>query len=336
MAAIVHRAARVAPLKTSQRVGRRCDFTLNPHDAGIDKSIRRIERKTFLKDALIPEVQFLLLLPPDEAKAAFMGQLTQYSLASMLILAALLGTALNPLDPDAYPGKQTAVAAFNFMAMIISVGNLLGTSIFVLEAVVCESTSVDRIHSLVARADKVIAFGTIMLAFGLQGTPPLILVRAWISGLGQEMCIALTAGVMILWCAQFDVFFSHLQEAHPVMSQFWAKILWRYRYRREPSHAAVDELAAGLRYLQQERDKTLTAARLGSCLDEYFAECADVLLADEAAFLAAVEAEAGGRLAPAMERLARKAFEKTLDGALEALASEAISARKAGSIPREM
>ena len=261
------RATRVAPLKSARRVGHRCDFTLDPQDSGIEKSIRRIERKSFLKDGVIPEVQYLLLLPPDEAKAAFLGHLTQYSLVCMLLLSSILGTALNPLEPDTYPGRQTTVAAFNLMAMIIATGNLFGTCTFVLEAVVCESTTADRIHPLIARADKVFTFGTFMMSFALQGTAPLIVVRAWISGLGQEMCIALTAVVAILWGSQSDTFFSHMQDAHPVMSQFWVKLLAPHRYRKEPSHAAIDELVAGLRYLQQERDKTLTPAQLGACLD---------------------------------------------------------------------
>jgi len=161
-------------------------------------------------------------------------------------------------------------------------------------------------------------------------------VRAWISGLGQEVCIALTAVVASLLFANNHIFMSHLQDAHPMMAQRWVRIFAPYRYRKGQSHAAVDELVTGLRYLQQERDKTLSAARLGACLDEYFAECTDMLLADEAAFLAVVEAEAGGRLAPAMERLARKAFEKVVNDALEALACEAISARKDGTAPRGM
>ena len=127
MAAMMHRAVRVAPLKSAHRVGRRCDFTLDPQDAGIDKAIRRIERKSFLKDGVIPEIQCLLLLPPDEAKAALSGHLMQYSLVTMLLLTSILGSALNPLNPDEYPGRQTTVTVFNMLAMIISCGNLFGT-----------------------------------------------------------------------------------------------------------------------------------------------------------------------------------------------------------------
>lgn len=322
-----HRNVRVAPLKSASRVGlSSCDFVLDPGDAEIEASIKRIERKSFVKDGVIPEIQYLLLMPPAEAKAAFMAHLTQYSLVTMLLLASLLGTALAPLDPEAYPTRQTSVAAFNMMAMIICCAQLLGTCTFVLEAVLCESTPADRIHSVIARADKCFGFGINMAALGLQGSAPLIMMRAWVSGLNDAMCIALTAVVVALWVAQLDAFEGHLQKAHPMMAQRWVILFAPWRYRKAPSHAAIDELTAGLRYLQQERDKTLTPAQLGACLDAYFVT--DVLLADEAAFLAVLEAEAGGRLAPAMERLARKAFERVLEGALEGLASEAISARK--------
>jgi len=213
--------------------------------------------------------------------------------------------------------------------MIISCGNLFGTMTFVLEAVVCESTPNHHIHSVIARADKLFGFGIYMVAIGLQGTAPLIVVRAWISGLGLAARIALTAIVATLYLAQSYTFFGHMEDAHPIEASLWVKLFAPYLHRREPSHAAVDELAAGLRYLQQERDKTLTPVQLGVCLDEYFVACADPLLADETAFLAIVEREAGGRLAPAAERLARKAFDKVLDEALEVMPSEAIRARRA-------
>ena len=67
----MRRAVR-APLNSAHRVGRPCDYTLDPQDAGIDKAIMRLERKSFVKDGVIPEIQYLLLLPPDEAKAAFL------------------------------------------------------------------------------------------------------------------------------------------------------------------------------------------------------------------------------------------------------------------------
>lgn len=322
-----HRAARVAPLKSASRVGLpSCDFVLDPNDASIEESIKRIERKTFIKDVVIPEIQYLLLMPPADAKAAFMGHLTQYSLVTMLLLASLLGTALAPLDPEAYPTRQTSVAAFNMLAMIICCATLFGTCTFVLEAVTCESTPAERIHSVIAKADRVFGFGVGMAGLGLQGTAPLIVLRAWISGMDQAMCIALTAVVAALLVAQLDTFEGHLQKAHPMMAQLWVIVFAPWRYRKEPCHAAIDELVAGLRYLQQERHKTLTPAQLGECLDAYFVD--DVLLANEAAFLAVLEAEAGGRLAPAMERLAKKAFDKVLEAALEGLACEAISARK--------
>lgn len=260
------RAARVAPLKGASRVGlASCDFVLDPNDRAIEESIKRIERKTYVKDGLIPEIQCLLLMPPAEAKAAFIGHLTQYSLVTMLLLASLLGTALAPLDPEAYPSRQMSVAAFNMMAMIICCGTLFGTCTFVLEAVTIESTPTDRIHSVIAKADKVFGYGIGMAALALQGTAPLIVLRAWVSGLNQAMCITLTAVVAPLWVASLDVFEAHLQKAHPMMAQLCVIVFAPWRYRKEPSHAAVDELVAGLRYLQQARDKTLTPAQLGAC-----------------------------------------------------------------------
>ena len=49
-----------------------------------------------------------------------------------------------------------------------------------------------------------------------------------------------------------------------------------------------------------------------------------LMLADQAAFLAQVEAEAGGRLAPAAQRLAKRAFDKIVEAALEKFADEAV------------
>ena len=86
------------------------------------------------------------------------------------------------------------------------------------------------------------------------------------------------------------------------------------------------ELVAQLRYLRQPRDKMVSSAQLGQGLDAYFSS-ADLLRADEEAFLTLLEGQAGGRLAPTTERLARTVFEKELEGALEKLADEAILAR---------
>ena len=49
-----------------------------------------------------------------------------------------------------------------------------------------------------------------------------------------------------------------------------------------------------------------------------------MMLADQAAFLAQVEAEAGGRLAPTAQRLAKRAFDKIVEAALEKFADEAV------------
>ena len=57
IAAMMSRTRRIAPLKSARRVGRQGDFVLDPNDAGIDQSIRRIERKSFVKDGVIPEIQ---------------------------------------------------------------------------------------------------------------------------------------------------------------------------------------------------------------------------------------------------------------------------------------
>ena len=84
-------------------------------------------------------------------------------------------------------------------------------------------------------------------------------------------------------------------------------------------------MVSQLRYLQQPKDKTLTSAQLGLGLDTYFT-AVDLLRADEEAFLTLLEGQAGGRLAPMTEKLAKTAFEQVLEGALEKLANEAIHA----------
>jgi hypothetical protein len=63
---------------------------LDPKDAGIERSIQRIERKSFIRDGVIPDIQVLLTLPAEEAKAAFLGLLTQYALVSHVCGAACM------------------------------------------------------------------------------------------------------------------------------------------------------------------------------------------------------------------------------------------------------
>ncbi|CAD7965701.1 unnamed protein product [Amoebophrya sp. A25] len=298
---------------------------LDPSDAGIEEAIQRLERKSFILAGLIPEIQSLLAVPAVEAKNAYIAALTQYSLVMMLILASLLGSALNPLSAENYPEcPQGFVAAYNMLAMTICAASLFGTCVLVLESIIVEGTPTHRIHSIIAKSDALFHFGTNMLACGLHGTTPLILLRAWISGLEKTQCIILTAICGIIYCMMMVVYFRHLQRHWPVIAQRWTKMFAPFLYRQKASSAAIEDLVAELRYLQQPRDKTLTPAQLGSLLDQYLAALDQVLLADQSEFLHFLETEAGGRLAPMMEMLAKKTFEKAIDVAVEKMADEAI------------
>lgn len=295
-------------------------------DGAIDASIARIGRKSFVKDGLIPEVQSLLLLPPAEAKEAFLATMSQYSLVCMLILASLLGTALDPLKMEAYPDSPTLVAAFNFLAALITCACMYGTSIFFLEAGVIEPLSAEQIHAVVAKADRVMNVGSSLTAIGLNGTVPLVLIRMWISGLEHVHCIVLTTVVVILWVAHMDAFFGHLQDALPLSAQRWTKIFWRARYKRAASHAAVDKMVGKLRYQRTPRHETMSADQLGAALDKYLAQIGhDVQRADETDFIALLEREARGRLAPTTERLARTALSIVVDAEIHKMAKEAVA-----------
>ena len=310
------------------------DVALDPHDAGIATAIARLERKSFIKDGVIPEVQRLLAVPTPEAKRAYLSVCSQYSLVSMLILASLLGTALNPLNPQDFPTTAPGlVAAFNMLSMIICCACLYGTAVFLLESSITEGTPDGRMHSIIAKADPIFVFATSMMGIAIQATAPLVLVRAWISGLDRTQCIILTTICVTLWLRMNVLYFEHLQTHWPVEAQRWTKLFFPPHYRKEQSHAAIDDLVAELRYLQQPRDKVLTPTQLGGCLDKYFGSCcstnspAGKVINDGAelhAFLQLVEGEVGGKLTPTAEALAKKAFEKALGGVLEQLADEAL------------
>merc|ERR1712007_118853 len=102
------------------------------------------------------------------------------------------------------------------------------------------------------------------------------------------ICVLFQVGMTVVW-------FSHLQTNWPHIAQRWTKLLAPFLYKKQMSHAAVDELVQDLRYLQKPRDKTLTVAQLRQSLESYFANN-PVLSADQSAFLQFLEAEAGGRL----------------------------------------
>ncbi|CAD7936056.1 unnamed protein product [Amoebophrya sp. A120] len=289
-----------------------------------------------------------------------MAALAQYSLVMMLILASLLGSALNPLTAEAYPDcSQNLLAAYNMLSMIICSASLFGTAALVLESIILEGTPAHRIHSIIAEADNIFHFGTNMLACGLQGTVPLILLRAWVSGLDRMQCIVLTAICGAFYCLLSLVYFRHLQNHWPVVAQRWTKLFAPFLYKRKASSVAVDELVAELRYLQQPRDKILAPAQLGACLERYLASLGEgtdspagsvvveasrreggplidggnyagekALLADLSAFLHFLETEAGGRLSPMMERLAKRTFEKVVNATIDKLADEAIKQQK--------
>ena len=296
--------------------------------AGIDASIAKMERKAFVKMGVIPEIQALLAMPPDQAKEAFLGAMGQYTLVSMLLLASLLGSALSPLDANTFPqASPKLIAAFNVFSMLITCCSLLGTTTFVLEAIVVQATPLDKVHPVIAKADGVFVYAINTVAVGLQGTCPLILMRAWIS-LETLHCVVLTSVVGVLWLLQIFVFMGHLQDALPFMAQRWVKIFAPVLYQKEPSHAAVDEMVAELRYMRTEREKTLSPLQLSLGLDRYFSECKDMQLADEADFLQMLEGEVKGRLAPVAEQLAQQAFGQVVDEALQRLVDDALTSMK--------
>ncbi len=54
----------------------------------------------------------------------YLAALAQYSLVCMLVVASLLGSALNPLTLEDYPrSNANVIAAYNMMAMIIPCGS---------------------------------------------------------------------------------------------------------------------------------------------------------------------------------------------------------------------
>merc|ERR1711871_917723 len=167
-----------------------------------------------------------------------------------------------------------------------------------------------------------------MMFVAIQWTAPLVVIRAWISCLDRTQCIVLTAVCAMLWLHMNFIYLRHLQTHWPVEAQRWTKLIFPPLYHQEQSHAAIDDLVAELRYLQQPRDKVLTPAQLGGCLDKYFGSFSSKMSAVEkvvsegaelVAFLRLVEGEVGGKLTPTAEALAKKAFDKALGAMLEQL-----------------
>ncbi len=135
----------------------------------------------------------------------------------------------------------------------------------VIDGVIMEGTPEHRIHSIIARSDNIMQFGTYMLAIGQNLTLPLVILRAWISGLNQMQCIVVTAIIASLYFTEMILYFGHLQRNWPHHAQRWTKMFMTPRYDRAKCFAGVDELVAQLRYLQQPREKTVTeSARVHS------------------------------------------------------------------------
>ena len=189
-----------------------------------------------------------------------------------------------------------------------------------------EGTPERRVHGIIAKADSLFHFGTSMVGVGIQLTVPLILIRGWISGLPTVYCIVVTVVCAGIHGRMMFVYFNHLQTNWPVEAQRWTKLFFPPLYRQKVSNAAIDELVAELRSLQQPREKSPTARELGKYLEKYFkpTSTSGDGTWDLEMFLQLVEKEAGGRLTPVAERLAQKAFEKTLEAKLDSLAEEAM------------
>ena len=132
-------------------IATRGGVTLDPNDPGIEQAIQRLERKSFIKDGIIPEIQCLLRVPNREAKQAYLQALAQYGLVCMLILASLLGSALNPLEAHTFPeANPDVVAAYNMLSMIICCARVCfcskGSSWRVLQNIGCTVSLPKPIH----------------------------------------------------------------------------------------------------------------------------------------------------------------------------------------------
>ena len=125
-----------------------------------------------------------------------------------------------------------------------------------------EGTPEHRVHGIVAKADPLFVFGISMVGVGIQCTLPLILLRAWISGFERYQCIVLTVICAGIYSRMSFVYFRHLQTHWPVEANLWTKLFFPPLHRKHQSHAAIDELVAELRYLQQPREKTVSVSQL--------------------------------------------------------------------------
>merc|ERR1719502_2382364 len=121
--------------------------------------------------------------------------------------------------------------------MMICTSCLSGTTIFLLEGIVMEGTPACRVHGIIAKADPLFHFGTCMVGVGIQLTVPLILIRAWISGLQTVYCIVLTVICMGIHGRMMFVYFKHLQTNWPVEAQRWTKLFFPLLYRQKSSSA---------------------------------------------------------------------------------------------------
>ena len=130
-----------------------------PIDNAVEKSLERIARKSFIWDNLYPDLQILLQLPPEQAKQAYIGVMGSYSLSAMLTLAALLGSAMNLLNPgDFAADKGGLVLAFNTLLCIICIASQCGAALAILQTLMLESTPATQIYSMIAKGDDVHGF----------------------------------------------------------------------------------------------------------------------------------------------------------------------------------
>ena len=67
-----------------------------------------------------------------------------------------------------------------------------------LEFTLVQGTPAERIHSIIAQADRLLLWGTSMMACAIQVTGPVVVLRAWISGLDVTQCIILTVICAVL------------------------------------------------------------------------------------------------------------------------------------------
>jgi hypothetical protein len=230
------------------------DYERDDEQILLDKA-DQLDRCSFISENINPDLASLLGLPPVLAREGVIMLLSNYIVIFMLVLASVLGPALEMKE---FPSRPNLAAIYHLtlqLQAMISL-NLAISATWTLSNFI--SIPNNAIYAWVTKSDSIF-----ILYNALANTVEYLLIaaiimRAWLGFESNTMAWVATVLHLGIWCiVWWGVFFPHQAIAAPICAQVYTKALAPWSYKPSESIAAIAKLTASMRDRAQTSPRTL-------------------------------------------------------------------------------